>query len=520
MNYIESLDSVNLKDLFCEIAVFTEKSCRRGCIFRTTKGIITHIVNKLYEDSDTDTVCKINATQKYLSSYETKEIKYIDEINTGAKDGKLKEEAAEITRILRKNTLPGKNGFDGLLEKIRAGCRPRYFSGAESGAIFGDDTAATGEELLYVFLKHAFAKYRVNLPGIVAQRIYNEALTLSYSGKMRFEMMKTSADLGHRYAALEYAEYISKKSIVISTEYLLKALPLEAAYWDIAYNLETFIPDRALWKEISSNSAVKKECKKAFFEYPVVIPDSAVEQDEYSGLDCDTKKAMLLTAFRIYCAVARDDAFPKAYNSIGKLLMLGKVVINEPDSKTLTVKTGIDYLERAISFGNPHAMTNYAIYRLFEAEEKPTADEKKDLVAMLEAAADIRDTSAMIGLADLLCEDCKIERAGKILIGVSKKPHITEWETKYLSETAFRLGVKWFNKGDNENAMTFFDMAQKNGCYDAIVPKARILASGNEMDRENAKNHIEMGMKLFSDDAKAEAKRLLDALNADNGAKR
>lgn len=325
-------------------------------------------------------------------------------------------------------------------------------------------------ELLYEIMLHAFSNAWRNLPFMYTERLYQESLTLRVTNPLKDQFLKLAADLGHREAALEYGMRNYEPDLEEGITYFLKACPQEAAYWTIAFQLEKKWQkiDDALLKKIQKDENIKKaieyapNMKENNTFYIALVPVSTSKE----------KNERLSLAIKIYLYLCTKQHFTKAFNSIGKLLILGEIRV-ESEKETVDGSYNVDnypesrkqafrFLNYAISIGNPHAMVNMARYWLdrrtsLKDEIREEAENNREKAEnWMRMMADMREIVSCEYYANLLAEKGKGKEALKYYeYAIDQNSKSALLPAARISET-----LEDYEKARKYNALHKFYLAQ------------------------------------------------------------
>lgn len=257
-----------------------------------------------------------------------------------------------------------------MFYRLVAKCKTPFFSEEELERLRQNLISKKYADILYKVMFHAFRSASWNLRHIYCDKLYQESLTLRVDNPLKDQILKFVADKGvgskQELAALEYGMRVyERESLEEGMRYFIKGGVNEAALWSIAFQLEKKweqIKDD-LYEEVKKHvdSHLKKVKRNEF--YIEVVPTSKDEKR--------INRLKLATKIYIYLC---DECFAKAYNSIGKLLLIGEIRVKEEqeqiaqsnnvDYYPLSRATAFRFLKQAYKLGNPHAMVNMARYWL------------------------------------------------------------------------------------------------------------------------------------------------------------
>ena len=462
-------DFINLKQLLDYIADFSSKNLPNSEL-NDKKKIIKLILEYVsVPGTDSAVTSYLNKIQKYLSSDKPMSIQIIDDINDGAWDNELRLATDDIYR----QTTVSNESFK-LYHSLYERCSSFHFTEVEFSSIRYAFTNKKYDDLLFLLFKHAFEKYQTNLPTILSKRLYEEALTLSLGSDMRSNLFREAADLGNKYAAVEYGECVYEKNIELAAEYFVKAIPLQPAIWEIGFILEkNKLPPEKV-KEFASTDFYKKNCESFFLNSPDGF-ELYIEGTEESQIES------LRIAFIVYFYLANEEryGFTKAYNSLGKLLINNRVAISTNDGfylKHETQEKGLAYLKKAIDLGNTNAMVNLATFYHAQNKAGLYLTEKECIVPMLEVAASLGEIEANVLLADIYLEEGNVHSA---------KEYLQFAHSKGRPSATFKLGGICETEGKYDLALSHYKFAMENGLSDAAYSYVLLSSSPLYLSTQN-----------------------------------
>lgn len=292
-----------------------------------------------------------------LSKFES----FTKDINDGRYDNVLKK---NISLLLSKMSDEIQST---LFSEIVSKLSPRFFSIEEMTFAKKSYLEKNFGEILLLCLRHGFATL-YNIPFFYAERLAQEASTYDYDSPIRFALLREAGRSGNRNAAFEYANYIgkSKQQYDEAWEWLLKAIPLHEALWNIAFFMEKgFVTDEKIIKDIKVLRIEEK--KKAVCNCPAF---SFVDGKLNKG---QPEEYRLRTALVIYAFMGHKLQFFKAYNSVANVL--GKIscgVEHEQEKKSL-----IDYYYKlSVSGCCIVALSNQGADLLKTVDERSATEDK------------------------------------------------------------------------------------------------------------------------------------------------
>lgn len=444
------LDYINLKYLLESISDFARKSGNNGSDISDCKKIIGLILEDVcaYSSDYSKTLLKI---QKYLSSDIPTSIQVIDDINTGNWDKQLKTAIDNLYACISK--LPK---HISLIHWLFEHCFKTHFADSEYAKIQSAFQAQDYSSVLFLLFKHAFANYQHNLPGLLSKRLYEEALTISTTNEMRYNLFKESADLGNSVASLEYAEYMYSRDLSIAIDYYIKALPISPALWCIGFALESGKVSDSQYNLLLTLPLIKKTVLPYYEKEKTVKPFRAKDISSEYERNCTE----LAFAIYLYLANAKDP-FPKAQNSVGKFLINQIIVVkneNPRESTRVTRELGVSYLEKAIYLGNSNAMVNLASFYIKQNALGKHLDKKQHIIPLLEVAASLGELTANVLLSDIFIEHKQFEIA---------KEYLEFAHNHENAAASHKLAEIFEAEGDRTKALQYYETAIARGYADS-----------------------------------------------------
>ena len=325
----------------------------------------------------------ITTLQKILSgnlSY-TKAEPLARQICSGDLDDRLSANLARITSVIA--GLPEEKPF---YRKLQQRVSLRFFSEGEKDRLQSLLDQSDYPAYLLMLLQHGFAKLH-SIPCFFADRIYEEALTYDYDSSLRFALMREAAVNGSKNAALEYGNYLAKSGPYDEAfEYLLLAVPIRPAIWNLAFLIEKRLVGAEQAKRCRAELKIEEKLASGK-EFAHVL-------GELDGLNCLTgdhiRADELLFTYKIYFYLAYKGFF-KAYNSMAKMLSLGTVCFGGAQGSEKSASLCRKYSEAAISGSNVTAMSNEGnrilTDRIANDLFKPDSPEEKYMSELLSVAS-------------------------------------------------------------------------------------------------------------------------------------
>ena len=388
--------------------------------------------------------------QKILSgniSY-TKEDSLAKQICSGELDEPLIANLSFITSVI--SALPGEDLF---YVKLQQRVSLRFFSIQEKDYLQEQLQNKNYSTYLLALLKHSFTRLR-NIPCFYAERIYEEALTYDYDSKLRFALMREAAVNGNKNAALEYGNYLAKTGPYEEAfEYLLLAVPLQPAIWNLAFLIEK----RWIGTEQAKRCRTELKIEDKLSTGKEFV-DVISELDGLTRLSGDHIRAEeLVFTYKTYFYLA-NRGFYKAFNSMAKLLLNGVASFSgdtgEEKRQTLCRK----YLQTAIAGNNVTAMSNEGnrllIHRKAEDLFDPNSVEEQYMVELLSIGSEMDFMHACYYLGNYY--EYAIDQENTL----SK----LKYRGKYLYEVMIAWAAAESNRGDCdfENLTQFTSFLKKN----------------------------------------------------------
>ena len=384
---------------------------------------------------------------------------------------KKEENPAVVTNIegFRKNAIEGKCVYTEyidsrfseedkteLFEELLSMCRFPHFSEEELETFRKWLDVKEYEEFFHAIMFHAFSCAHYNQPYMYTERLYQEALTLKVYNRMRDDLLKLAADHGHKAAALEYAMRVFEKDLAVGVHYFLEALPQQASYWSLAYELETS------WEKFDDKMLkdVKEKLKKDVFEYVEQLcnttPDGTDEREFFIDVvpvvEGEKHRECLGMAVKIYQYLCTRDRFSKAFNSIGKLLLIGQIRVRSEEAQQegtnyidiypKSREQAFRFLDQAIATGNGNALVNKARYytkRINSPNPEIRAAAERNYensIYWLKEMADLHEPIACEFYGQALAEAGRMEEAVPYYEAAARYDRITAAKTlaKYYME--------------------------------------------------------------------------------------
>ena len=482
------IDNINIKTL-PELIINFLKDKNISSSFNSIRNIYSLILSEISIDIKDSYLNKI---QKYLSSSEACTILIFDDISDNIYDKELENACKKIVETINKA-----NDYSELYISLMNKCYFIHFEDNELDIINNSFEKKNYNKFIFYLFKHAIKNYKISTPKILAQRIYDDAMTLTKGIPIRKNMFKISADLGNPYAALEYGSIVYDDNPIDRLNYFLKAKELDVCLWKIAYiiehsklNNQQFELVKKELKDIIAFSKNYDDCKNI---YP-------------SRAKTNFEKECVPTAFKIYYYLAIKKNFSKAYNSIGKFLIYKKIVYvdkNNTIDEEKTQSIGIKYLKKGVSLSNIYAMENLAVFY------KNHNINTHLIKSLLQISADNEDLVACTELSKLLTQEGKIEEA------INYLKYAASQNSAYAQHN---LAKVYENKFDYDNAKYWYKEAIKNGSKASAVNLAQLYFKeyvDNDTSMKNsyliyAINVLKNNIHTLDDEHKELANKLID----------
>ena len=483
MNIGTIIDKINIKDLPDMITSYLhEYSIKELSNLRGYYSRLLEFINDDVKDS------YLNRILKYLSSNNSSVINIIEDFNENIYDKELLEFSKYLVNIINK-TENYQNFYEILnrnvnfifFENNKDYCEVKTFHNNKDYDMF-----------LFSLIKHSFKTYQINLPGIMGNRLLDEALTAYYDTEYRKRIIRASAELGNEIAINLHAAHIYKEDKDKSMKVLLKNKHKASELWQIAFELEF----NTLSKE--TFNLIKKELKNVIEENDFINKITVTEKGKEETYDM-----ALLYAFKIYYHIANKFKFSKAYNSLGKLMIFDMVSYNNDRKKTIELAK--DFLKKAIRMGNINSATNLSIYYYNHKE-----DNEFDYLTMkrlFEVSATLGDIEASCFYGKLLIEE------GNFNDGVINLKYAAE--RKY-GLACLELGKYYELTSEYDLAIEYYKKAVIYHMYDAsyylslLYLKQNSTTLNDKIPDDNIFYYLELYKDKLSDDIKIKAEKLLN----------
>ena len=270
------------------------------------------------------------------------------QICSGRFDNELMDNLSKITSAI--SGLPEEKN---LYRKLQQRVSLRFFSEADKERLQSHLDQSNYAAFLLELIKHGFSRL-YSIPCFFAERIYEEALTCDYDSRLRFALMREAAVSGSKNAALEYGNYLAKSGPYEKAfEYLLLAVPLKPAVWNLAFLIEK--------RRIGAEQAKRCRAELKIEDKLSSGKEFADGIHELDGLTCfsaDPVRAEdLVFTYKVYFYLAKLGFF-KAYHSMARLLLNGTVGFSGESGDVKRRALYEKYTRKAIAGNSVTAMSN------------------------------------------------------------------------------------------------------------------------------------------------------------------
>lgn len=473
-----------------------------------------------------------------------------DEDNTVGFKTKIMHRCADLENSIKKADNKGEN-ISGImfLDNLKNEVDPIYFTVEEYQTLKCSYDPSENVNISCNFIGnlfiHALKCVAYNLPYFVSRRMFHEALTLSVGNPMRIKLLKCAADNQNGYAALMYANAIYKENK--SLDYFLIAggfkddinkfttgkprhLSSQSnALWEIGFMLETHeLPESQidyLDRYIDIDGLINQQIRS--YDMHNVDLTNIYMFDGYKILQQDIFKLLHYTnnrsveyALKLYIYITMTDlTFPKAFNSIGKII-LGDYLDPKADFPSLPIdkerfKVAKNYLEIAIRLGNTNAMVNLAVYYYRKSKYDKANATKIELDEMrkyFEKAAALDESEAQHCLGEILLAENKFDEACMLLKTAADKND---------SHACHSIGKAYISAMKSAAGEKYLEKAISLRCYDAAYDLAWLYLVEKTTKTPNSQAvYKQYGLRLLqdnypnmSDEYKAKSRNLLKDLD-------
>lgn len=505
--------------------------------------VFSEIDNKFVEDTTLNVSANKTVARDRIKKFLSNNVSSIDDVGILITDPYFRKVVMKLGYQVESGIRESKDG-SGFLDTLKKSCNKVFFldeDWQELNSSFGNPE----ENLNFVgcLFMHAFIHIRVNLPVFSTERAYKEALSLYPNSSMRGILLKAAADHGHCMSALMYANEIYNDRDR-ALHYFLIATGLTGfkngrrknsetisnAFWEIGFMFENHYLNEAIIDHVMKILEIEKRIKEVAkdrydlvgttyelgnieslrkdlvlgFSFPhegnKITGGTGEEEIAYFKeiYQDDPCKAFAMTIY--YYIAKKDFTFPKAFNSLGKLL-LGKYMSSyceevpdipiDPDR----LKKAMKYLKNAVLFGNTDAMVSIAVYYYNQQKKGMTLDpiEEKEMWYYFETAASFEEKEAEAHLGELLIGKQRYKEARIFL------EHAAQMNNKVA---VYSLGKLNEAEQHDEEAIECYDKAIQLGYHDAAFNLAKIylLNRRAKCEEENQlfETYTNYGMQLIS----------------------
>lgn len=374
-------DPLNLRDSIEAITLFLRRTDTSDKAPRNILNFFQSLFENV-EFAEKNLENTIQTIQKVFSgNLPESKMEYIaQKVLSGSIDDRLRSNLTPIVNKIRKYSEQ-----EDLLEKLRSQISRRFFAEDEQKA--AEAALAAGDDVGFVLciIKHGF-RYLFNLPCFFADRMYDEALTYDFDSSLRYELMRAAAEKGNRNAALEYGNYLAKHGPYPQAfTYLLMALPLPAAVWNIAFLIE---------KQSVGPEQVRQFREVFRLEEKLSAKDYEIYRQELDAVFC-TETSMeaynsTVCAYRAYFWLAYRGFF-KGFHSMAKMLGSKKMVVSEASPLFHTQDLIDKYYTNAIRGSCVVGIRNksgYLLKQLLEEDNKEqTPEDTEYMLELMQVSA-------------------------------------------------------------------------------------------------------------------------------------
>lgn len=486
MNIGAIIDKINIKDLPDMITSYLhEYSVKELSNLRGYYSRLLEFINDDVKDS------YLNRILKYLSSNTSSVINIIEDFNENIYDKELLEFSNYLVTIINKT-----QNYENLYENLNRNVNFIFFeNNKEYCEVKSFHNNKEYNMFLFSLIKHSFKTYQINLPGIMGNRLLDEALTAYYDTEYRKRIIQASAELGNEIAINLHAAHIYKQDKDAAVKVLLKNKHKASELWQIAFELEF----NTLSKE--TFNLIKKELKNVIEENEFIDKITVTKKGQEKAYDIT-----LLYAFKIYYYIANKFNFTKAYNSLGKLMIFDMVSYDNDRKKTIDLAK--NYLKIAIRMGNINSATNLSIYYYNNKD-----DNEFDYLTMkrlFEVSATLGDIEANCFYGKLLIEE------GNFKDGVTNLKYAAERKDGIA---CVELGKYYELTSEYDLAIEYYKKAIIYHKYDAayylslLYLKQNSITLNEKIPDDNIFYYLKLYKDKLSDDIKIKAEKLINKKN-------
>lgn len=509
------------------------------------------VIDKVFGEIDTasvegdarDVILKGIGAKDRLKKYLSNNVSSIDEVGIVITDSHFRTAVMKLGYEIENKIRKLEDGVH-FLYALKKSCNKVFFLNEDWQELnHSFRNTKTSLNFIGCLFMHAFLYIRINLPVYSTERAYKEALSLYPNSSMRGILLKAAADHGHCMAALLYANDIySDRDRAL--HYFLIATGLtnaqngrrknsetmSNAFWEIGFMFENHYLSETIIDHVMKILQIEKRIREISNERYNLCQTTykydnidALRKDLVWGFSfvngengCtggtgedeilyfeeiyqnDPCKAF---AMKIYYYIAmKDFSFPKAFNSLGKLL-LGDYMNSDyetvPDVpiNNKRLKKAMNYLKNAVLFGNTDAMVSIAVYYYNKKKKgvKLNTSEEREMWYYLETAASFEEKEAEAHLGELLMEKQRYREARVYL------EHAAQMNNKVA---VYSLGK--LNEVEHRfvQAIECYEKAIQLGYHDAAFNLAKLYLLNKRAEcgevNELFKTYTNYGMQLIS----------------------
>ena len=477
------IDKINIKNLPEIITDYLRKNSVKE--YNNLRSFYSRLLDSI-SDSAKDSY--LNRILKYLSASSPAVINLLDDFNEGIYDKELLDFSRDLVEVINET-----DDYLLLYETLNRNVNILFY---ETEKEFCDvktrNNNSEYDMFIFLLLKHAFSTYKINIPGIMAKRLLEEGLTLSFNTEHRKRVIEASAILGNELANKLHAAHIYSEDRDKAVEFLLKNKNSAGELWQIAFELE-------------SNSLSKHTVQHIQEELKEILQDNdftnRIKITEYGK-----EKYYDLTlslAIKIYYYITCNFGFSKAYNSLGKLMIFNSIIYD--NDRKETIELAKSFLNRAIRMGNLNSITNLSIYYYNNKD-----DEEYDFLTMkrfLEQAACLGDTYANCYYGKILFDEGNYKEGVKYLTFAADRNY---------GLACFELGKYYELQSDYETSLFYYKKAIINRNFDAAYNISLLFHNMNKIsDTEKFSNdsityYLETYIDKMHSNVREKAQKLLD----------
>lgn len=446
---------------------------------------------------------------------------------------------AKLEKAIR--SVQTRSGQD-FLQELMDSCNSMFFFDDELRQIrscFAVSVVDPSNNFMGHLFFHALSCIGFNLPHFSAKRVFHEALTLTPGSGMNIKLLKCAADSGNGYAALMYANHVCNSEPELALDYFLIASGLMSvgeddnngkpaksetesnALWEIAFMFENHYLTESHIDYVEKYISIDKRLDDIRYARQKKDSDENTRYTKYETNEDWSRRDHILGfsfsdreivqikkyakdeclkyALKLYLYIAKKDlTFPKAFNSLGKLI-LGEYILSIEDVPYEPIENdrfllARNYLLTAIHFGNTNAMVNLAVYyhNQLRLGKKLSEKEMQEMRYYLETAADFDEREAQQHLGAILMEEGNYDSA---------KEYLEYAADRNDKDACHSLGKVFAFNLDIDKAIECFEKAIRLKCYDAAYDLAEIylLHKSVKADKETAVTYKQYAIHMIKD---------------------